>query len=92
MYGYDPYDFDGPFKTYLCSIKNAIRGAKNVKVKGDMLVIYNKRSQIAITTYKVPDKYLPIELHLMKNNKNRKKYERALGELGEYLWAYIGGK
>lgn len=81
MYGYTVEEFVGPFHDYLLSIKNKTGGAGNVKVKGEMLVVYNKRSQRAITTWQVPDKYLPIENYLVKNVR----------EVGRELWKYIGG-
>ena len=67
--GYTVNEFEGPFRDYLTSIKNKTGGAGNVKVKGDMLVVYNKRSQRAITTWQVPDKYMPVDKYLLKKPK-----------------------
>lgn len=66
MYGYTVWDFEGKFYNYLCSVKGKGSAQTNVKVRGNMLVIYNKRSQRAITTYEVPERYLPVEQHLRR--------------------------
>lgn len=65
MYGYSPVDFEGAFQIFLLSVQGTRGGAVTVKVKNDMVVIYNKRSQRAITCYKVPDKYMPWEQYLI---------------------------
>lgn len=64
--GYTIADFDGEFYFYLYCTQHKRRGAINIKVKDDMMVIYNKRSQRAITVYKVPEKFLPVEKYLVK--------------------------
>lgn len=91
MYGYPPACYDGPFRYYLDSVKNARGGAIVVKVKDDILVVYNKRSQRAITTYRVPDKFKPATDYLLPAFK-KVKDNRIIKETGEYLWKYIGGE
>lgn len=81
LYGYTVNEFGGPFHDYLMTIKNKTGGAGNVKVKGTMLVVYNKRSQRAITTWVVPEKYLPVEKNLVKN----------INKVADNLWKYIEG-
>ena len=71
MYGYSPVHFEKPFYDFLLSVQNTRGGAVTVKVKDNMVVIYNKRSQRAITCYKVPDRYMPWEQYLVP--KFRKK-------------------
>lgn len=82
LYGYTINDFAGPFHDYLMSLKNKAGGAVNVKVKGSMLVVYNKRSQRAITTWVVPEKYMPIEQFLVT----------TITGVAKNLWNYVGGK
>ena len=65
MYGYSPVAFEGAFKNFLMSVQNTRGGAVTVKVKDNMVVIYNKRSQRAITCYKVPNRYMPWEEYLV---------------------------
>lgn len=64
MYGYTVADFEGVFYNYLCSVKNKGPAQTNVKIRDNIMVIYNKRSQRAITTYEVPERYLPVENYL----------------------------
>jgi len=71
MYGYPPAYFEGDFNHYLESVKNAKGGAITVKVKDDMVVVYNKRSKIAVTTYKVPEKFMPIDAYLLPTFKKK---------------------
>ena len=78
MYGFSPVDFEGPFHDFLFSSENKRGGAITVKVKNDMVVIYNKRSQTAITCYQVPGKYMPWEEYLLSSIKKKavkKEYE-----------------
>lgn len=65
--GYTIDKFEGPFHDFLNTTKSKGTGGVTVKVKGDILVVYNKRSRRAITTYKIPDKYLPIERYFVGN-------------------------
>ena len=67
--GYTVANFTGEFYIYLHYVKHKRSGAINIKVKDDMMVIYNKRSQRAITVYKVPEKFLPIEKYLVEGVK-----------------------
>lgn len=83
--GFTVEEFEGDFHSYLMGIKVKKGGAVNVKVKGNMLVVYNKRSQRAITTWVVPGKYQPIERFLIP--KLKEKYLPK--KLGEYLWTYL---
>jgi len=71
MYGYPSACFEGPLHDFMESIKNRGSNAITVKVKGKMLVIYNKRSQRAITTFEVPEKYMPIENYLLKGYRKK---------------------
>ena len=71
MYGYSPVHFDGAFRTFLLSVQGTRGGAVTVKVKDGMIVIYNKRSQRAITCYKVPDRYMPWEEYLVKGFRKK---------------------
>ena len=81
LYGYTVNEFGGPFHDYLNTVRNKGSNGVNVKVKGDMLVVYNRRSQRAITTWRVPDRYLPVEKSLIKNIKTT----------ADDLWKYIEG-
>lgn len=90
MYGYPPVCFEGPFYNYLKSVQSTKGGAVTVKVKDDIMVIYNKRSQRAITMYRVPEKFRPADDYLLPAFKKAKD-DRIVKEIGEYLWKYIGG-
>lgn len=81
-YGYTVDEFVGPFHDYLAMIKTKTGGAGNVKVRDNMLVVYNKRSQRAITVWEVPEKYIPVENFL----------RQTVVKVGDELWKYIGGK
>ena len=59
LYGHIPTDFKGEFRDYLQAILKKNSKSKSIKIHEDMLVLYNKRNQKVITTWKVPDKYLP---------------------------------
>lgn len=65
MYGYPPVCFEGPFYDFLKSVQSTKGGAIVAKVKDDIIVIYNKRSQRAITIYKVPDRFRPADDYLL---------------------------
>lgn len=91
MYGSPPACFDGPLHDYLKSAQGARSNAIVVKVKDDIIVVYNKRSQRAITTYRVPDKFKPATDYLLPAFKKAKD-DRTVKEIGEYLWKYIGGE
>lgn len=91
MYGYPPVCYEGPFYNYLMSVKNAKGGAITVKVKDDTVVVYNKRSQRAVTTYKVPDKYRPADDYLVPVFRKAKS-DAKVKEIADALWQYIGGK
>ena len=82
MHGYTVHDFEGQFYNYLCSVKAKGPKQTNVKVKDNIMVIYNKRSQRAITTYKVPDRYMPVENYL-------KKHATKVKKVSNLLWKYI---
>ena len=69
IYGYVKEDFEGSFYDFLDYLKHKGSGGTTVKVKGEMIVIYNKRSRRAITTFRVPDKYLPIDNFLKNKEK-----------------------
>lgn len=70
-YGYSPVEFEGDFRSFLMSVQSARGGAVTVKVKEGIVVIYNKRSQKAITTYPVPTKYMPWEEYLVKGIRKK---------------------
>ena len=61
MYGYTINDFKDELHIYLQWILDRNSNSRSLKVYDDMLVVYNKRTQKAITTWKIPDKFLPIE-------------------------------
>ena len=69
MFGYPPVCFKSPLYDYLQSVKHAKGGAVTVKVKDDIVVVYNKRSKIAITTYNIPDKFKPSDEYLLPQYK-----------------------
>lgn len=66
MYGNPAAYYEGEFGEYLISVQNARKGAVIPKVKNEMIVIYNKRSQRAITVYGVPEKFRPSDEYLIK--------------------------
>jgi hypothetical protein len=45
----------------------------SIKVYNDVIVIYNKRSRRLITTFKVPDKYLPVSNFYLDKRKEELK-------------------
>ena len=92
MYGYPPVCFDGPFYDFLKSVQSSKGGAITVKVRDDIMVIYNKRSQKAITTYRVPERFRPANDYLLPAFKKTKDDRKLREEIGEYLWKYIGGE
>ena len=59
-------DFEGEFHEYLESRMS--RGSM-VKVYKNNIYIYSKTSKILITTYPVPEKFLPVEQYLILNDK-----------------------
>lgn len=86
--GFTIADFEGDFHNYLVNIQSKKGGAVNVKVKDNMLVVYNKRSQKAITTWVIPSKYLPIEQYLVRSLKE--KYLPR--KIATYIWIYLNRK
>ena len=72
IYGNPPAYYGGEFGEYLISIQNARSGAVIPKVKNEIIVVYNKRSQRAITIYGVPEKFRPSDEYLLKAFKNRR--------------------
>lgn len=57
--------YQGKFHQYLLS--KSISGAR-VKVYQDNIYIFSKNSKRLITTYPVPDKYLPVEQYELSND------------------------
>lgn len=57
--------YQGKFHQYLAS--KSLSGAR-VKVYQDNIYILSKNTKRLITTYKVPDKYLPVELYEIGND------------------------
>lgn len=88
MYGYPPVYYEGPFRYFLDSVKNTKGGAVTVKVKDDIMVIYNKRSQRAITMYRVPERFRPADDYLLPVFKKPKDYKEVEG-IGDALWKYL---
>lgn len=82
MYGYPPPCFVSPFYDFLQSVKYARGGAITVKVKDGMVVIYNKRSQRAVTVYKVPNKYEPWDDYLVPALKKAREDVKKNGNNG----------
>jgi len=83
--GFTIADFEGSFHDYLVGIQAKKGGAVNVKVKGNILVVYNKRSQKAITTWEVPGKYVPIERYLTPSLRDKYLPKK----LALFLWQYL---
>ena len=76
MYGKTMRYFDGEFYEYL--LNRSLRGC-SVKVYKNDIYIFGKTSKNLITTYPIPDKYLPVEQYLIEEEKmhvidNAKKY------------------
>lgn len=86
--GFTIADFEGSFHDYLVGIQSKKGGAVNVKVKGNILVVYNKRSQKAITTWEVPGKYVPIERYLIPSLRDKYLPKK----IATYLWMYLKWK
>ena len=80
--GYVPENFEGPFHDYLVTTRNKGSIGVSVRVKRGIVVIYNRRSRRAITTYKVPDKYMPMEDYLLPAFKKKVDCE-GLQEVGD---------
>ena len=74
--GYVPEQFEGPLHDYLVTTRNKGTAGVSVRVKRGIVVIYNRRSRKAITTYKVPDKYIPMEDYLLPVFKKKVGCER----------------
>lgn len=64
--GYDINCYFGDLYKYLCS-KN--KSNNNVIVYEDNLYIFDKSSQILITTYPIPEKYLPSRKYFLSSTK-----------------------
>lgn len=94
LYGNVAVDYEGAFHDFLISVKNS-NGSKSigVKVKDDMAVVYNKRSQRAITCYRVPNKYTPSDNYLIPAIKKRKKNnlidDKQLKRIMDDIWTYL---
>ena len=63
--GFSKNDFKGAFYNYLLSKSKS--GAR-VKIYDNNIYIFSKNTKRLITTYKVPDKYLPIEKWKLDEN------------------------
>lgn len=76
MYGKTKRYFDGEFYEYL--LNKSLRGC-SVKVYKNDIYIFGKTSKNLITTYPIPEKFLPVEQYLIEKEKmnvidNVKKY------------------
>lgn len=68
MYGKTKRYFEGEFYEYLLS--KSSRGC-SVKVYKNDIYIYGKTSKNLITTYPIPEKFLPVEQYLIEEDKMR---------------------
>lgn len=66
MYGKTKRYFDGEFYEYL--LNKSSRGC-SIKVYKNDIYIYGKTSKNLITTYPIPEKYLPVEQYLIEDDK-----------------------
>lgn len=64
--GKTSFYFEGEFRDYLIS---RMSSGIQVKVYKNNIYIYSRNSKNLITTYPVPEKYLPVEQYLVDNNK-----------------------
>ena len=76
MYGKTKRYFEGEFYEYL--LNKSLRGC-SIKVYKNDIFIFGKTSKNLITTYPIPEKYLPVEKYLIEEEKmhvidNAKKY------------------
>lgn len=72
-HGRHPGDFKGDFFEYLMQIKYAKKTKGiSIRVYNNSVVVYNKRSGKIITTYQVPQRFLPTKNYLHTSIYNRR--------------------
>jgi len=71
QYGLAPGDFVGDFYSYLHHIKVKKYKSIGIRVYENNILIYNKNSRTAITLYRVPEKFLPIEQYKVSSKTKR---------------------